>query len=278
MLNNVIETIEPYVIPVAQVAEIYLDAAFSAVSPERPAEMGLCHRAQQECKLMRVASSGDLVQLSQINQDRGFLHRARVTGTRLLMRLEAFADNLGQSGASASGDDGMGLAQLRRCHSDSDYSSSCSESLVSSMEDTDSLASEKCLTAGEIIPRAIILPVILQMQLVRLVYDKATSVASMTTAMGCNILQRCALSCAQRSVAFCQRAVCLVDGFLGHPPCVRVMILALTDKDDAQESKHEGSQPDALQPQPISSANTEGGTGCGFSNANTEGGTGCCTH
>lgn len=260
MLNNVIEKVEPYVLPVAQVAELYLDAAFSGMSPEQPADMRLCERAGQEsqCKLQRVASSPDLLQLKiSETQDRGLLHRARVTGTKLLVRLEAFADNLGPSGAS--GDDGMGLVPLRRCHSDCSFS--CSESLISSVEDdTYSATSEECLTAVEMIPRAIVLPLLIQMQIARIIMDKASSFALTTTAMGCSLLQRGALHCAAVAPRLCHRAACLVDGFLGYTPGIRrrVMILALTDKDASHDSKHSGAHH--------------------FSSGGSEGGTGCCTH
>lgn len=248
MLNNVIE-----------VAELYLDAAFSAMAPERPSDMRMCAQPVQECKLQRVSATVNLLQLSQVSQDRGILHRARTMGTRLLMRGEAFADHLAASGAS--GDEGIGLGSLRRCHSDCSFSSSCSASLISSTEDCDSMASEQCLTTIEMIPRAIVLPMVLQVQVARLVVDKASSFASMTTAMGCSLLQRGIIRCAQRGVALCRRchcvalchrAACLVDGFLA-PGVRQVIILALTDDEDSKQSG-------AVQ------------------HSWSEGGTGCCTH
>lgn len=258
MLNQAIETIEPYVRPLSQVAELYIDAAFSALSPEGVAPDVRMSPSKREglveCKLQRVSGTFDLRQMSQTPQERGLLHRARCTGTKLLIRMETFADNLGPAGMGS--DEGMGLGQLRRCDSDSNISS-CSASLISSSIDDDESERGECLTTVELIPRAIILPVLLQMQVARLVVDRASAFASTTTQFGYSLLQNGAVHCARRSlqgvcrvaarITLCRRAAYLLNDFLGYAPGVRqVVIFALPDDEETEDS----------QP------GNEGGTGC----------------
>lgn len=273
MLNHAIETLEPYLIPVTQVAEIYLDAALGLCQERPPDKCDLGRETMPNraavpvgCKLQRVGNSFDLVQLRyQSPQERGLLHRACQTGTKLLTRLEAFGDTLGPSGC----DDDLGFGQLKCCDSDSGYTAS----FHSSYEDDSSVASELCLTAAEIIPRAIILPVVLQYQVARFAVDRASSLTLTAAAMSYSLLQNGAIYCARRTlqgacrfasrIALCRQVACLVDSLLGSAPRVRqAIVLALTDDESVDHIKESGVGPCDAGLHNLSNANTDGGTGC----------------
>jgi len=251
LLNHAIESMEPYLVPVVQVAELYIDAAFSAISPEhRPPEQ----KQVESPKLTRVMRTVDLLQLRQSEkqspQDQSLFHQARLAGTKLLNRVESFVDTLGPSEAGL--DDARGLRQLGGCPSE--CSESCSDSFISSLSDTESsdTDSELCLTTVEMIPRALLLPVVLQVQVARLLVGKASGFACSTASMGCSLLQRGTFHFVRRTLqvasyfALCRRAGCLVDGYLGNAPGVRRVIVLALANDDGSEC----------------STRNEGGTGC----------------
>lgn len=226
-IDRSIQAVEPYILQMSEAVEIYLESKSSETQIDHVQQI-------QCCRLPRVPNTVDLLQLKE-SQDRGLLHRARRTGTRLLSRMEAFVDHLADP--DKGGDDCVGLRSLGRCPSES----SCS--FISSDEDA-SETSELCLTTGEMIPRAIMLPVVLQMQLTRVMMGKASDLVSMSTAMGCNLVQSGVCYCVRRTlqgacraaahIYVCRRAASLVDGLLGNVPCVRqVMILALADEDQS---------------------------------------------
>jgi len=241
-IDRSIQAVEPYILQMSEAVEVYLESKSSET------EMHIDKAQQiQFCRLPRVPAMVDLLQLKH-SQDQGLLHRARRTGTRLLSRMEAFVDHLGDP--DKGGDDCVGLRSLGRCPSES----SCS--LISSDEDVSDAASELCLTTGEMIPRAIMLPVVLQVHLARVMVGKASDLVSMTTAMGCNLVQSGVCYCVRRTlqgacrvaahIYVCRRAASLVDGLLGNVPCVRqVMILALADED--QSIKDISHDADALK-------------------------------
>jgi len=237
-----------------EVMELYLDAASSAIASTEPpshAELHSTRPQQMEPKLLRVSASDDLRQLRHDPLEQGLVHRARRAVSRQLSRLEAFVDNLGPSDAGDGGSGGLG--SFGRCSSESSFS--CSTSVVSSTEASDDTRAEPCLTAGEMISRALLLPIILQVQVVRMMVSTASSFACLIAGIGCTMLERGAVHCARRTLkgvckiashfAIIRRAACLVDAVLVYVPCVRRVIeLALIDGDTT-----------------LSNGSNEGGTG-----------------
>jgi hypothetical protein len=238
-IDRSIQAVEPYILQVSEAVEIYLDAALSSESQMAPPSTEIV-----QCRLMRVSAADDLLKLKQ-PQEQGLLHRARRTGTRLLSRMEAYVDNLGPS--DRGGDDSMGFHGLGRCTSESSLSSMSSDDDSCSSDTAESL----CYTTAEMIPRAIMLPMVLQVHVARFVYSKASDAACFGTAMGCSLLQSGVRQCARRTlqgvcrvvahVYVCRRAASLVDGLLENVPRVReVIVLALTDEDEIFVGGNEG--------------------------------------
>lgn len=234
-----------------EVAEHYIDAACTAMSSEQAADCQparLRSASPTECKLTRVSATSDLRQLRHTSQNGGIFLRARRTGARLLTRLETFLDNLGTSDEGDNKD------------STFDSSSSCSASLISSTEEEDSSVCSQELLVAELMTRALTLPVVLHVQVIGKVCHCMYSAA----AKGLAVLGRCTLQCTKQNLrracrvasrfALCRQTARLVDSIvLWRLPCMRqVIVLAITEENHIREDS---------QPQRLSNASSDGGTG-----------------
>jgi len=269
LLNHAIQAVEPYVLPVFEVADLYFEAAFSNVSNQKQDSLtsSRCSAGESgprrvESKLFRVSSTHDLLQLRHAPRDHGLVHRARQAATKMLSRLEAFVSNLEtpDTGSKGSGSV-LTLRQLGRCQSQSSFSS-ISDSVYSS--ELDDSASEMCFTTLEMIPRALILPVILQVQIMRMVVDKSSSLVC-TAANFCGaVLQTGARHAARLSLhsaclvisrlGGCRRLSILRDGIFHRMPLARRALACLVDDGYAKRA----SMAESCQ----TPGETDGGTGC----------------
>jgi hypothetical protein len=193
LLNHAIEKMEPYVRSALEVADIYCEAAFSA-DPDRASVLPPSEPKKMESKLFRVPPTNDLLQLRQVQCDNSIVLRARRTGTRWLEQLEAFVDNLGPSDSGRDCARKNEIRKLGQCPSHSSFSS------IISSEEFDDSSSELCLTTTEMIPRALVLPFVLQVQVMRVVIDKSSSLVSATATNCCGILHQGAILVARLSL------------------------------------------------------------------------------
>lgn len=253
-----------------QVTEVYIDEASYALSEEkrpRPRQIST------ESKLPRVPASVDLPKMRRDLREQSLVYRARRTGTRLLCRLEAIVDAIAPPEEGDTCDAKLPhvhLGSLYRCPSESSLGSG-SASFVSSSEEASeaSQASELCLTSAQMIPRALVLPLVLPVQIARIMVVKATSLASATAASGCDMLLSSACYCTLRAargtfkvasqISICRRVASLVDGLVleSVPRVRRVIVFALTDHDAEQDSKHSK----VIEAHRLRGDSNDGGTG-----------------